>query len=468
MTRLSCWLRLVVQVRFWGVATSFILSAPSLLPSWSSAAATSRLFAEGGDDSSSSRTWMESLKARQGELDREKVLKEQKWRNADCASGMRLALPDWVRRLDVDYPLVACGSSKGNIYVSNLDTGELVATNAPAAAAGEGDDDDDDDEQNYQRAPSGLNKALGLLFGSFDGGGTLAIAFAGDLICEAGRQGGVQVWRLDASSDRLVSQGSMKAQKDYVVTCLALDEEYLWVGTSDGDLHAYPIDATLPLALQSEPELEWKFSSTLLSLSLNADIGCGVVTTAMGGVEIVSLDDDSIAPCSFYPPMNPRPSDFRDDILAYPTSAIFAVRARDSTDGEDEVDDGSVTGESLRYSVVCGATDGSIWMHELGLTEHGELDRKNPFAGNLKELKPSHVGPVKCLANPLPGLLVSAGMDGSMRVWDIKDGESLYQFIGYKVWLGSLWTDGSRLVSDGSDNTVIMHDFEMPYDDGDV
>ena len=35
---------------------------------------------------------------------------------------------------------------------------------------------------------------------------------------------------------------------------------------------------------------------------------------------------------------------------------------------------------------------------------------------------------------------------------------------GYKVWLGSASTsgDGLRLVSDGSDNTIIVHDFSVP------
>ena len=35
----------------------------------------------------------------------------------------------------------------------------------------------------------------------------------------------------------------------------------------------------------------------------------------------------------------------------------------------------------------------------------------------------------------------------------------LYAIGGYKVWLGSLATDGKRLVSDGRDNAVLVHDF---------
>ena len=430
----------------------------------SSSTSSSRLFA--GDDDSS-QTWMESLKARQVELTKEQFFKEQKWRHADCSSGIRLALPDWVRRLDVEYPLLACGSAKGNIYVSNLETGKLVATNARS------EDDEDDDDYQYRNAgygntPYGLDKALGLLYGKYDGGGTLAVAFADNLICEAPRKGSVDIWRVDASSKRLVSQGTMQALDGYVVTCLELDEDYLWVGTANGHLHAYPLDASLPLALQKEPELEWKFSTAVLSFALDSEIGCGVVTTANGGVEVISLEDDTRPICSFYPPMDPRPLDMRgrEDENAY---ALCSAIVSHPTKGSDEEND-TMSSAPNKYSVICGGSDGSLWMHELNLTEDGELNEEDPLAGNLRQLRPSHMGPIKCLANPLPGLLVSAGLDGSMRVWDIEDGDSLYQFVGYKVWLGSLWTDGSRLVSDGSDNSVIMHDFDKPYseDDGEL
>ena len=409
---------------------------------------------------------MESLKARQIEIDRENFFKEQKWRHADCQSGIRIALPDWVRRLDVAYPFVACGSAKGNIYVSNLETGELVATNAV-------DDDDGNGDtvsrkSGYRNVPYGLDKALRLLFGIYDGGGTLAIAFSDDLICEAPRKGSVDIWRVDSSTKRLVSQGTMKALDGYVVTCLKIDEDYLWVGTADGNLHAYPLDAGLPLALQNEPELEWKFSSAILSFSFCSEIGCGAVTTANGGVEVISLEDDTRPICSFYPPMDIGPTDMRDpdDDASYAlSSAIVAHPTKES----DEADD-TISSAATRYSVACGCSDGSLWLHALNLTETGEVDEDAPLAGHLRQLRPSHMGPIKCLANPLPGLLVSGGLDGSMRVWDVDDGDSLYQFVGYKVWLGSLWTDGSRLVSDGSDNSVIMHDFDRPYseDDGDL
>ena len=35
----------------------------------------------------------------------------------------------------------------------------------------------------------------------------------------------------------------------------------------------------------------------------------------------------------------------------------------------------------------------------------------------------------------------------------------LYGLGGYKVWLGSVWSDGRRIVSDGRDNAIVTHDF---------
>ena len=60
--------------------------------------------------------------------------------------------------------------------------------------------------------------------------------------------------------------------------------------------------------------------------------------------------------------------------------------------------------------------------------------------------------------------------DGTLRVWDLADGrvdgipsasgpKCLYGLGGYKVWLGSVCSDGLRLVSDGRDNALVVHDF---------
>jgi WD40 repeat protein len=121
---------------------------------------------------------------------------------------------------------------------------------------------------------------------------------------------------------------------------------------------------------------------------------------------------------------------------------------------------------SLNSEYVGG--DGSIWTQPLKVDQYGEVCEEQPFQDPLIQIRPPHLGPVKCLASPIPGLLVSGGLDGSLRVWDIEEGSSLYQFVGYKIWMGSIWTDGSRLVTDGSDNSVIVHDFLHEDNDSDL
>lgn len=48
--------------------------------------------------------------------------------------------------------------------------------------------------------------------------------------------------------------------------------------------------------------------------------------------------------------------------------------------------------------------------------------------------------------------MVSGSQDGSVRVWDLRSGESLYGLYGYTPFLSSLHFDAHRLLSDGTNN----------------
>lgn len=397
---------------------------------------------EDSSSGSNSDSLLESLRQRQLELQSDEKERANKWKTADCSSSIRLILPNWVRRLDVEYPLVACGSGRGDVYLGNLETGNVVAI----GQVEEKEDDDNDNEEESERTKK-LQKVVRVLFNGYDGGGTLAMAFQGTLICEARRSGGVHVWRLDPESDRLVPQGSIPALKDDLVTALHLDKDYLWVGSVDGVLQAYSLREELPLALQNTPEMEWEFEETILSMAFSLPHGCGAVTTSAGSVSLFSVEGEDVALGSFYPPFD---STERKSVQSFPSSVTF-VEMHDARDG-------SHINKSLL--VACGGNDGSIYLQPVELTSSGgEVDADRPFSKPLRPLRPRHFGPAKCLASPVPGILVSAGYDGGMRVWDVHEAICLYQFVGYKVWMGSLWTDGDRIVSDGADNTVIVHDF---------
>jgi WD40 repeat protein len=378
-----------------------------------------------GNNNNNNNDWMESLRARQLELDHQQQIVDYNWRNSKCKSSLPLSFPDWVRRLDMgDYPLVAVGSSSGNIFCANLETGKALARSY---------------QQEDEEELEGLDDILNILYSSYDGGGTIAIAMHKDLICSAGRQGSVQLWRVHPEDTKLISQGSLQALRGTLVTCLHLDDDYLWVGTSDGRLQAYSHQSSdLPLALQTKPELEWNLGSPILSMSLCPSMGYGVVSTAKGTVEMFSMEDEVEIIAQWKPPI----SSSNTYILS---SAIVQYK-----DGD-------------RYTLVCGCSDGTMYMQPLTYENGMFPDDDNVFQPNrVKRLNPRHGGLVKCLTSPTPGILLSGGQDGSLRVWNISsedDSYYLYQFIGYKVWLGTVWTDGSRLLSDGADNAVILHDF---------
>jgi len=139
------------------------------------------------------------------------------------------------------------------------------------------------------------------------------------------------------------------------------------------------------------------------------------------------------------------------------------------------------------------------------LSNRGSRSEKSSYSlsTNMKEqypivgrMEPSHSGQVVALTSPYTGILVSGSQDGTIRVWDcsspppptssngkqtkptrdintpeweVDDDDDdddyqqspkcLYSLTGYKVWLGSIWTDLTTLVSDGADNTIVVHDF---------
>jgi hypothetical protein len=148
---------------------------------------------------------------------------------------------------------------------------------------------------------------------------------------------------LETGSQRaeLISQGSpLQALQGVLVTCLELDDEYLWVGTADGRLQAYAHQSSdLPLALQSKPDLEWNVGSAILSLSLSSEMGHGVVSTVKGTVELFSMEDDDAMLAQWSPY-----SKVRQSSNCYILSCSL-VPYKDERGG---------------YALVCGCNDGSI------------------------------------------------------------------------------------------------------------
>ena len=94
-----------------------------------------------------------SLRGRQAELELENQAIFRRWRSGQCRSTIGVALNDWVRRLDLNWPLVSVGTSQGGVFVINLESTKVVA-GAQSAHPGHIETDDE----------------MTLLHGDYDGG----------------------------------------------------------------------------------------------------------------------------------------------------------------------------------------------------------------------------------------------------------------------------------------------------------
>ncbi len=70
---------------------------------------------------------------------------------------------------------------------------------------------------------------------------------------------------------------------------------------------------------------------------------------------------------------------------------------------------------------------------------------------------PVHIHTYACIHTSTH--IISGGLDGSVSVWDFRTGAPSHQLWGHTAYLGSVQFEGSRLVTDGSNNAVVIHDY---------
>jgi WD40 repeat protein len=439
--------------------------------------------------------WFVALRSRQDSLElsasndspsqiSEKCLSN--WKQANCASTVRLALDDWIRRLAIDtYPLAVCGSASGNIYLADLQRGQeldCLPNVHPAQIF----------EEDSEYSPQ-FTDAIDTLYGDFDGGGVLAIAMKGDLIASAGREGGVHICTIAGREEdfykgsrggtarqtqlSLKREGSLRGletDSSILITSLAFDAiGVLWMGGYDGVLRAYDaekvdVDGRPMMLRQKHPLYSTGLNSPIISLSVNNEVGCGVGTSKDLGVFLFSLEDGSIL--DTWKPFGKRNECWR-------TATIVENNPNE------------------KWSIVCGGSEGTLFQRQLNVDKMtGFVSDDKPFhdqyassADLPMKLRPAHMGAVVAMASPAPGIFVSGAQDGNIRVWDcsystdeedeeeeaqyddVGSSESrprcLYAMTGYKVWLGSIFANGKKLTSDGADNTIIVHSFDGNEED---
>ena len=422
---------------------------------------------------SSADAILDALNARREQLQVESAARRERWVTAKCHSSVRLMMDDWIRRLDLKrWPIVALGTAKGGVAVADLERGEVIARSP-----------------DNTHSPIGGNPNLNdFLHSNHDGGGTTAVVIKGDSVISAGREGGARAWRLDAESKELVDLGPLANLKGKQVTALSVDAEgRLWVGVFDGTFEGsvYMYDLLDPAPLSDQEPHVVKLPSGVLSMAVSDETSLVACGTTGGTVELISMDKG-------------------DHIESWKVNAgadthIRSVEIFQAGKAADEEE-----GSNENWCVVAGGGNGSMRMRWLQTDEGTAIvHSEEPFDNNrLPLVIPPHSGMVVSLTGCRQnGLLVSGAQDGTLRVFDfcydedaevLDDGNSsdsddvefsneydamqdeppqvdihpviLYQLAGYKVWLSSICVDekGLRLITDGADNTVVVHDFSGP------
>lgn len=358
-----------------------------------------------------------SLRARQSALDKNL---EARWKKAECKSQVGLVLENWIRRISLDWPRCAVGSAEGSVYVADLTSGEVLTKAFRVHPA---------------RVPGpAAERDMQMLHGDYDGGGLTALAMRGDRVVSAGRDGNCQLWRVEEEELASVSELSTGAA---IVSAIELSGGAIWCASLDGHLRKFDDDADVGSCACS---LDLTVGAPCLSLAVCEEASLVAVGTSEGAVELFSASDGA----------------HRGTWRPLEGSAARSVAIA------------SVKGERC---VITGGMDGAMHLRYLA---SGDVGLGFDESQQGEPMLPSHQGPCVALT-PLDGvrdggLLVSGAHDGTLRVWDLADGrvdgipsasgpKCLYGLGGYKVWLGSVCSDGLRLVSDGRDNALVVHDF---------
>jgi len=456
------------------------------------------------------RIKQESKEAEEGDLAEKQRLKHN-WNEANCLSTVRLTLDDWIRRLSVDlYPLVVCGSSRGNLYLGDLEEGDEMDCLERVHS----------DSMHPEIPESVAESCIQALYDGYDGNGPFAVAVKKDLIVSSGREGGIHACtivgdevdvpsgtrggKVQQTKLRMQPEGAFRGLQGStdldgtstpppLITSLAFDDRgHLWAGGYDGKLRGYNYeeldqDDRLLMLRQKRPDFDIDVGSPILDINVAEEAGIIVVTTQTQGIFLYSLHDGRFL-------MQVDPFAPRRRTLSFKSTRQFSrtamiVRNNNSTTMADEINQDESGSSAL---LIIGGSQGHLYQIPISIVTDDYNPSRTMLATveGISKIRPKHMGPVVSLASPSPGLFVTASHDGTMRVWDcahndedddVEDDDEdstelggngsntktpkvLYALSGYKVWLGSVFANNRKLVSDGADNTVIVHSFDEDED----
>ena len=103
-------------------------------------------------------------------------------------------------------------------------------------------------------------------------------------------------------------------------------------------------------------------------------------------------------------------------------------------------------------SAIVGCNDGGLFKVTLA------GDHVEPI-----QIKPGHSEAVVSIVSPSPGVVATASRDGNLRFWGTSSDvpERMYDIGPMRVWLSGIGFEGNVLVTDGADNKIIMHTFDV-------
>ncbi|KAL7466624.1 hypothetical protein ACHAXS_006917, partial [Conticribra weissflogii] len=413
---------------------------------------------------------------------------------------------DWVRRVSIgSYPRVVCGSAHGSVFVADVELGRLLGVARGVHFHGY------EDGGEGSRQSDGMHERLRRwLYGDYDGGGVLAVDMYGlNFVASAGREGGVKLFKF---VERAKGGGGgvleflgvvptlarpLPGTVPTLVTSLKFDSlGRLFLGGADGYLrmvtfpeHYFGVSDGGGSSVRDESDVKVAVISSagsspspILSLDVSEDIlsmSTMIATChANGNVNIHSVshehgNEDVGGAIAFLGTWSP----FSSGNTSHARSVAFVSK-------HDKVD---VDRDGGHFGMVVGGGNGEMWVCDLDISSIRANKNTSGSKGSsflryesTRKINPLHNGPVLALATRPGGIVISAAHDGLLRVSQVWNDEndqaggkdslpkSLYGLMGYKVWIGNICIDddGKRLISDGKDDVVVVHDFSKdPLED---
>jgi WD40 repeat protein len=363
-----------------------------------------------------------SLRARQESLKDEQAELLRRWRSGECSSRNGLALDDWIRRMSLDWPLVATGSAGGSVVVADVNKAQLIAEARDVHPA-------------YIETMA-AEMEMRLLHGDYDGGGVTALAFSlsNTRLVSGGRDGRVIVWSFDVDEGKLERIATLDCGKNAVSSVvLGSDGKTVWTGGLDGKIRRWESRLGEGGEQAFSCEATHDMGAAVLCLHLDGARGRLLAGTADGFAVALHAAAESSSPLADSPP----PS------VVHRWRPHMGARTRSIAccgGGGTRGADGSAS--RLPPYIVTGGSDGS--MVQLLLDDEGSF-----AAPEQVDMLPNHNGQVVSLCPVLEGdLFVTGAQDGTIRVWDMKGAtikdqmretplppgpKCLYGLAGYKV-----------------------------------